>query len=240
MQPGEPAPKGMSYIAASYIKFIEVCYALPPVPNFSMFFMVLHVHSGHSICWSSRSVYACQCRLCCTCSAWQLATNYGVWHKYNCADGWGPSGPNWVWPAPIRSEKAVQPLGQTPKFDHQTQIALMQLHTPHTQFVQQLPFISCTMITSLLWPNMYMQVFCLPRRQHYSTSIPDVQFWVTWCISKICKLGKVFASAACFSCFWDKSCIHKASQLWVQIWCHQRSAGPRRVRQPHKGKSFLW
>ena len=26
MQPGEPAPEGMSYIAASYVKFIEVSH----------------------------------------------------------------------------------------------------------------------------------------------------------------------------------------------------------------------
>ena len=40
----------------------------------------------------------------------------------------------------------------------QTRIALMQLHTPNTQFVQQVPFIACIMITLLLWPNVYMQV----------------------------------------------------------------------------------
>lgn len=62
-QPGEPAPEGMSYIAASYIKFIEVgLITLPPIPSFPMFPpKTVCVHSQKRTCWISSPTYACQC-----------------------------------------------------------------------------------------------------------------------------------------------------------------------------------
>lgn len=45
MQPGEPAPEGMSYIAASYIKFIEVL--LSALPSCTSYLLPLGTHSWY-------------------------------------------------------------------------------------------------------------------------------------------------------------------------------------------------